>query len=78
MERLEQDSRKGEKRYVYAVLMQKSQGRRSHGKHRRRWKGIIKIGLRNIVCRRVEWIDFAQVEDKWRGLANKIMKRPVS
>jgi len=58
--------------------MWKSQGRRSHGKYRSRWEGIIKIGLRKIVCRMVEWIDFAQDEDKWRVLANKIMKLPVS
>jgi hypothetical protein len=56
----------------------KSQGRRSHGKHRHRWEDNIKIGLRKIVCRMVEWIDFTQDEDKWRALANTIIKLPVS
>ena len=41
---LEHESRKGENRDVYRVLMWKSQGRRSHGKHRHRWEGNIKIG----------------------------------
>jgi hypothetical protein len=53
-------------------------GKKSHGKHRRRWEGTIKIGLRKIVCRRVEWIDFAQDEDMWRVITNKMMKLPVS
>jgi hypothetical protein len=56
----------------------KSQRKRSHGKHRLRWKGNIKIGLRKIVCRRVERIYFAQDEDKWRALANTIIKLPLS
>jgi hypothetical protein len=68
---------KGENIDLYKVLLWKSQGR-SHGKHRRRWEANIKIGLQKIICRRVEWIDFAQDEDKWRALANSIMKLPVS
>jgi hypothetical protein len=41
---------------VYRVLLWKSRRRTSHGKHRRRWEGNIKIGLRkNSMSGGMDW-----------------------
>jgi hypothetical protein len=43
---------------VYKVLVRKSEGQRSHGKHRRRWEYNNQIALKEIAQEGVDWIFF--------------------
>jgi hypothetical protein len=42
-------------------------------KARRRWVDNIKMGLRQIGCGSIDWIDLAHDLDQWRDLANTVM-----
>jgi hypothetical protein len=46
----------------------KPEGKRPLGRPRRRWLDNIKIDLREIGWDGLDWIDLAQVRDKWRAL----------
>jgi len=37
-----------ERRYVYRVLVEKSEGKRTTGRPRRRWEGSIKMSLQEV------------------------------
>ena len=43
------------------------------GRPRRRWKDNIKIDLHEVGCARMDWIELAQVRDRWRALVNAEM-----
>jgi hypothetical protein len=49
----------GERRGVYRVLVQISEGKRQLGGPRRRWEGNIKMDLREVECEGVDWNDLA-------------------
>jgi hypothetical protein len=66
-------ARMGEERNVYRVLMEKPEGKRPLGRPRRRWKGGIRMGLREIGWGSVDWIQLAQDTDRWRVLVNTVM-----
>jgi hypothetical protein len=51
--------RMGEKRYVYRILMGKTEGKRPLGTPRRRWEDNIKMDLRGIGWGGMDWIDLA-------------------
>jgi len=59
----------GERRGIYRVFG----GKRSLGRPRRRWEDNIKMDLQEVVCRCMDWIDLAQVRDRWRALVNAVM-----
>jgi len=42
-----------------------------------RWMNNIKIDLQEVECRSIDWIDTAQDRDRWRALANAVMKLQV-
>jgi hypothetical protein len=63
-------ARMGEERRVYRVLVGKSEGKRSFGRPRRRWKHGIRIDLREIDWGNVEWIQLAQDMDRWQAVVN--------
>jgi hypothetical protein len=70
-------ARKGEKRNVYRVLMEKPAGKRPLGRPRRRWEDGNRMDLREIGLGSVDWIQLAQDRDRWRALVNTVMNLRV-
>jgi hypothetical protein len=60
---------KGEKRCAYMILMDKSEGKRTLGRFRCGWEGIIKISL--TPEEGAGWFELAQYKDKWRSPVSK-------
>jgi hypothetical protein len=60
----------GERRGVYSVLVEKSEGKKPLGRTRRRWKDSIKLDLLGCGC--MDWIDLAQGRDRWRSFLNAV------
>jgi hypothetical protein len=50
------------------VLMGKPEGKTPLGRPRRRWEDGIRMDLREIGWRSVDWIQLAQDRDRWRLL----------
>jgi hypothetical protein len=67
----------GEQRNVYKVLMGKPEGKRPLGRPRCRWEDGIRMDLREIGWRSVDWIQLAQVRDQLRALVNTVMNLRV-
>jgi hypothetical protein len=63
----------GEETISYMVLMGKPEGKRPLGRTRRRWENNIKMDLREIGWRDMDWIDLAQDRGQWRALVNMVM-----
>jgi len=57
----------------YRVLVGKPEGKRPLGRPRRRWKDNIKMDLREVGCRGMDWIGLAQDRDSWRAPVNAVM-----
>jgi len=43
----------------------------------RRWKYNIKMDLQEMGCGAMDWIELAQVRDRWRALVIVVMNFPV-
>ena len=54
--------------------MRKPEGKRPLGRPRRKWKNNIKMDLQEVGYEGMDWIDVAQDRDRWRTLANVVMK----
>ena len=67
----------GERRGVYRVLVGKPEGKRAPGKPRRRWEDNIKMGLKEVGCGGMDWIELAHDRDRWRALMNAAMNLRV-
>jgi hypothetical protein len=67
----------GEERNVYRVLMGKLEGKRPLGRPRRRWEDGIRMNLREIGWRSVDWIQLAQDRDRWLAVVNTVMNLRV-
>jgi hypothetical protein len=52
-------TRMGERRVAYRGLVEKPEGRRPHGRPRRRWEDNIKMDLHEMVWWDMDWIDVA-------------------
>jgi hypothetical protein len=63
----------GERRGVYRVSVGKPEGKRPHGRSRRRWDDNIKMDLREVECGGMDWIELIQDSDNWRVLVNVVM-----
>jgi hypothetical protein len=63
----------GERKGAYSVLVGKPEGRRPLGRLRRRWEDNIKMDLREVRWRGIDWINLAQDRDRWRALVNAVM-----
>jgi len=63
----------GESIDVYRVLVGKPDGKRPHGRPRRRWEDTIKMDLQEVRCGGIDWIELAQDRDKWRSVVNRVM-----
>jgi hypothetical protein len=53
--------------------VEKPEGKRPLGRPTLRWVDNIKMDLREIEWRGLDWIDLAQDTDQWRVLGNTIM-----
>jgi len=62
----------GEGRGVHRVLVEKPEGKRTLGKHRRRWEDNIAMDLRE-VGRGGDWMELAQNRDRLWALVNTVM-----
>ena len=67
----------GEWRGVYSVLVGKPEGKRPYGRPWRRWVDNIKMGLQEVECGGMDWIDLAEDKDRWRELVNAVMNLRV-
>ena len=57
----------GERRGIYRVLVGKPEGKRTLGRPRRKWEDNIKMGLQEVRCERMDWIEQAQDRYRWRA-----------
>ena len=49
------------------------EGKRPHGRPRRRWEDNIKMDLQEVGCEGMDWIELAQDKERWRALVNAVM-----
>jgi hypothetical protein len=63
-----------DRRGVFRVLLGKPEGKRPLGRLRLRWEDNIEMDLQEVGCGGMDWIELAQDRDRWRALANTLMK----
>jgi hypothetical protein len=63
----------GEERKLFKVLVRKPEGKRPLGKPRHRWEDGIRMDLREIGWKSVEWIKLAQDRVRGRAFVNVVM-----
>ena len=68
----------GERTDVYRILVGKPEGKRSSGRHRRRWGDNTTMDLQEVGGGVMDWIELAQDRDRWQSLAKAVMKLRVS
>jgi hypothetical protein len=66
-----------EERKVYKVLVGNPEGKRPLGRPRRRWEDEIRMDLREIVLRGMDWIRLSQDRDRWRAVVSAVMNLRV-
>jgi hypothetical protein len=66
-----------ERRGVYRVLVGQPEGKRPLGRHRLKWENNIKMDLQEVGCGGMDWIDRAQVRDRWQALVIAVMNLRV-
>jgi len=66
-----------ERRGLYRVLMGKPEGKRPLVKPRRNWEDNIKMGIQEVGCGGMDWIELAQDTDRWRALVIAVMNLRV-
>jgi hypothetical protein len=66
-------ARMGERRVEYRVLVGNLRKRDHFERPRRRWEDNIKMDIREVGFRDVNWIQLAQDRDRWRALVNAVM-----
>jgi hypothetical protein len=67
----------GEKRNAYRILVGKPEGKRPLGRPRHRGVDNIKMDLREIGWRGMDWFDLARNRNQWRALVNMVMNPRV-
>jgi hypothetical protein len=67
----------GEERKVYKVLVGKPEGKGPLERPRRRWKDGIRMDLREIGLRGVDWVRLAQYRDRWWAVVSAVMSLRV-
>jgi len=65
-------ARMEEGRGVHRVLVGKPEGKRSLRRPRRRWEDNIKMDLYEVRGGRGDWMELAQVRDRWRALVGTV------
>jgi hypothetical protein len=59
------------------ILVERPEGRRPPGRHRRRWEDKIKMDLGETGFGDLDWIYLAQDRDRWRALVKTVMSLRV-
>jgi hypothetical protein len=67
----------GERRGAYRALVGKPEGGRPLGRPRRRKEDNIKMDLREVGWRGLDWISLAQNRDRWRASVNAVINLRV-
>ena len=67
-----------ERRGAYRVLVGKPEGKEPLGRPRRRWEDKIKMGIQEVGCGGMDWIELAQDRDRWRAFVNAVMNFRVT
>ena len=62
---------------MYRVLMGKPEGKRPLGRPKHGWEDNNKMDLQEVECGVMDWIELAQVRDRWRALVNVVMNLQV-
>jgi len=55
----------------------KPEGKRPLGRHRHRREENIKMGIYEVGCGGMGWIELAEDRDRWRALVNAVMNLQV-
>jgi hypothetical protein len=58
---------------AHKILVAEREGRRSLGRSRRTWEDNIKMDLRDIGLKSLDWVRLAQNRDRWWSLVNTVM-----
>ena len=66
-----------ERRSVYRILVRKLEGKKPHGRPRRRWEDNIKMALQKVGWEGMDWIELAQDKDRGRALVSAVMNLRV-
>jgi hypothetical protein len=66
-------ARMGEMRNAYIILVGKPEGKRPLGRPRRRWKGNIRLDIRDVWRGGVDGMHLAQYKDCWISFVNTVM-----
>jgi hypothetical protein len=61
----------------YKVLVGKPEVKRPLGRPRHRWDVNIKMDLKEVRCRGMDWFDVGQDRDRWRALVNVVVNLRV-
>jgi hypothetical protein len=62
-----------ERKKVYKVLVERPEGKRPLGRPRHRWEDGIRMHVREIGLRGVDWIQLAKDRDRWRAVVSAVM-----
>jgi len=60
----------GERRDARRVFERKSEGKRSLGRPRRRWRITVKLFLQELGLEGVDWTALAHDKERWRAVVN--------
>jgi len=66
-------ARMGQRSGLHRVLMEKHEGKKTHGRPRRRWDENIKMDLQEVGCGALDWVELAQDRNRWRALVNVVI-----
>jgi hypothetical protein len=64
----------GKRGGAYRVLVGKPEGKKPLGRPRRRWEDNNKNECLRSRMESMDWIDLAQVRERWRAFVNAVMK----
>jgi len=66
-----------EERGIYRILVGKPEGKILLRRCRRRWEDNIKMDLQEVGNGVMDWIELAQVRDRWQAFVNGVMNLRV-
>jgi hypothetical protein len=62
---------------MYRVLVGKPEGKRPLGIPCCRWEDNIKMGVQEVGCGGMDWIELAQDRERWQAFVNVVMNLQV-